>query len=492
MKLIKENPYRIVGLLVGATAKEQERQIRRLKQFIEAEQDPQDDFSFATLGNIHRTMDNVIEAASKLNLDGDKMNAALFWFYNGNPITDEPAIDAIKEGDIAQVINIWAKFTINGEVSQRNASAFSNLGTLYLSGILDGINTNEVLLEKGISLKLKFLESDFIKDFKALVTDETYKTTKKELQMLFLNHIQNEIEISGGISSDKFLEILNKQSFSAKEDFLKSFVQKPLEQIEKNIDEAKAKRKANKANAVNIGKVLYDQSADNLKKIKSLLEPSDIKYSSIADKVANEILQCSIDYFNYYQENASDINYFEPAWKLAKSTEAIAVGKLTKDRITDSIHTIEEMKDKEISQAITLFQSIKNAYETNKSKIEAEVRAMTLGYNQTINWSKVNEMIANSLDWNKVVSLIQEVVPKTNVDKIKKVNNQVKMDEYRSLATFVIGKISYLQRNKVKYICYWESSGPAIPTVGDIETIPDWVKWVGGIILFILLLKACN
>jgi hypothetical protein len=53
MKVILNNPYRTVGLLVGATAREQERQVKRLKQFLEAEQDPQDDFSFPTLGNLH-------------------------------------------------------------------------------------------------------------------------------------------------------------------------------------------------------------------------------------------------------------------------------------------------------------------------------------------------------------------------------------------------------------------------------------------------------
>jgi hypothetical protein len=57
------------------------------------------------------------------------------------------------------------------------------LGTLYLSGILEGTNTNEAILEKGISLKLKFLESDFIKDFKALATDETFKTTKNRQRL---------------------------------------------------------------------------------------------------------------------------------------------------------------------------------------------------------------------------------------------------------------------------------------------------------------------
>lgn len=157
----------------------------------------------------------------KLNLDSDKMSSALFWFYKGNPITDEPTFDAIKEADLDQVINIWTKLTSNGEVSQRNASAYSNLGTLYLSGILEGTNTNEAILEQGISLKLKFLESDFIKDFKALATDETYKTTKKELQLLFLNQVQSEVEKSGTVTSNKLLDILTKQEFSAKEDFLK-------------------------------------------------------------------------------------------------------------------------------------------------------------------------------------------------------------------------------------------------------------------------------
>ena len=469
MHIIQNNPYRTVGLLVGATAKEQERQIRRLKQFIEAEQDPQDDFSFPTLGHLHRTIQDVNDAVSKLNLDRDKINAALFWFYDGKTAlkTDEEAFKAIKDSDLDQVLNIWTKLTSNGEVSQRNASAYSNLGTLYLSGILEGTNTNEALIEQGITLKLKLLESIFFEDFKALATDETYKTTKKDLQLLFLNIVQSEIEKNNVVSSSKFLDILNKQEFTAKEDFLKGFVQKPIDQIEKQIEEAKTKRKTNKSNAVNIGEALLKQTAENLKQLKSILGISNVKYASISDKVANEILQCSIDYFNHCQENESEINYFEPAWKLAKSTQVIAIGKLTKDRIIDSLNTLEEMKDKEISQAIQLLQSIKDAYETNKTKINAEVRSMPLGYNQSINWSKVNEMIENSLDWDKVVSLIQEVIPQKNVSKIKNVQNAAKVNEYKSLVDFAMTKLNYSRKNKVQYVCYWKAASKSSPTTSS-------------------------
>jgi hypothetical protein len=343
MNIIERNPYRIVGLLVGATAAEQRRQITRLQRFLEAGQEPEDDFSFPELGQIHRTIESVNEAASKLNLDSDKMSSALFWFYKGNPISDEPAFDAIKEAELDQVLGIWTKLTLNGEVSQRNASAYSNLGTLYLSGILEGTNTNEALLEQGISLKLKFLESDFFKDFKALVTDETYKTTKKELQLLFLNQVQSEIEKSVGITSNKFLDIITKQEFSAKEDFIKGFVQKPIEQIEKKVEEAKTKRKANKANAVNVGKALFEQTSENLKQLKSILGTSNLKFSSISDKVSDEILQCGIDYFSHYRDSSTDPG--SASMDLFRKAKTLAVGDIAKQRCQENSENLQEWID---------------------------------------------------------------------------------------------------------------------------------------------------
>jgi len=365
MQLILNNPYRTVGLLVGATAREQERQVKRLKQFIDAEQDPQDDFGFQAFGDLNRTMDNVNEATSKLNLDSDKISFALFWFYKGNPITDEPAFDAIKAADLDQAINIWSKLTSNGEVTQRNASAYSNLGTLYLSGILEGSNSKVAILEHGILLKMKFLDSDFINDFKVLATDETYKTSKKELQLLFLQQLQSEVEKSDGITQNKLLDILAKNKFEAKEEFLKGTVHKLIEIIENKIEVTKFNRKANKPNAVNFGIALCEQTSENLKQINSIIETSDLLYSSIADKVANEILQCSIDYFNYYQKNESDINYLYLALNLAKTAESIAIGSLTSERIKDNIVSLEKIK----SSSLCFFCNRNKANDNSSHKI---------------------------------------------------------------------------------------------------------------------------
>ncbi len=471
MNAVLNNPYRILGLLVGATAREQTKQISKLTKYLEAEQDPQDDYFFSSLGHFNRTIEHVNDAASKLNLDSDKMSAALFWFYNGNSITDEPAFDALKEGDLEQVVSIWTKLTTGGEISKRNASAYHNLGTLYLSGILQGTNTNEAILEQGISLKLKFLESDFVKDYKALATDETYKTTKKELQISFLKQLQSEIETSKDVSSNGFLDIINKQEFSAKDDFLKAFIQKPIERIEREIESARNKRKSNKIEAAVAGRVLFSETSRDVNQLKILVGVSDIKYTTIVDKVANEILQCSIDFFNESQEKESSENYLETALQLAKQAQTLASGKLTKDRVKDSLETLSDMKDRELNQAIAVLQSIKTAYEDGCRQIDKQVDDLQyetmLGFpgqpatripkwGVSIDWAKVSEMKQSCLAWDKVTSVILESIPSKNIMKIKSSDNESKLNDYKSLVDFVLSKISYTFRHRITYLKYWE------------------------------------
>jgi hypothetical protein len=337
MKLILENPYRIAGLLVGSTAREQERQIKRLKQLIEAEQEPQGDFSFPVFGDLVRTNDSVIDAASKLNLDGDKMNAALFWFYNGNEITDEPAFEAIKDGDTDTAIEIWRKLVYNSEdesyneVTKKNASAFHNLSTFYLQEY--GID------EDTLQLKLRFLESEFFNELKIKATDGTFKISKKDLQLFFLNSLSQD----EGFDSSEFIEAISDIEFSAKEDFWKGFVQKPIEQIEKKIDEAKSKRKTNKPNAVNVGKALFEQTSESLKQLKSILGTTNLKFSSITDKVSDEILQCGIDYFSHYKDSSIDPG--SASMDLFRKAKTLAVGNIAKQRCQENTENLQEWID---------------------------------------------------------------------------------------------------------------------------------------------------
>lgn len=322
-------------------------------------------------------------------------------------------------------------------------------------------------LHNAIVASLYFLESDLVQKFVSSVADETYKKNKKELQLLFLNQLHSDIEANNKNLLPKFLETLNKQQFIAKQDFMKRFVQKYIEQIEHKIETAKNKRKTSKANAAEASQELfYTGISNDLAQLKSIVGASDLKYISIADKVANEILQCSIDYFNYMQEIDSETDYPEIAMKLAKQAESLAIGKLTKDRIKDSIETLEGMKEKELSQAIAVLRAIKDAYEEACRQIDKQVDELqydTFGtikvpkLNVSINWSKVEEMKRNCLAWDKVSEVIREAIPPQNIDKIKRASNASKISEYKSLVNFVLIKISNSYKSRIAYINYWET-----------------------------------
>lgn len=489
MHPILNNPYRTVGLLAGSTAREQSRQIKRLKSFIEANQEPDDDFSFPALGSIHRTLDQVKEAESKLNLDHDKINAALFWFWKGNPISDNAAFDALRNGDTESACQIWNnQITETKEdgklywkqITEKNYSAYHNYSIITL------IQANGSL-HNAIMANLYFLQSNLVTKFTSTIADETNKTTNKELQLTFLNQILTEIDKNKKISLTNFLDVVKTNDFVAKQEFMKVLYQKPIEQIEQKIETAKNKRKSSKVNAAKAGQELSSSTSENLKQLRSVVGNEDIKFVSISDKVANEILQCSIDFFNESQEKESDENYVETAMSLAKIAENIAVGKLTKERIKDSINTLEDMKDKELSQAIELLKSVKDAYVDNQAKITAEAIRMPLGYNQTVNWGKVYELIEKSIDWDKVVDLIMKVIPKKNIEKIKKTNNPSQIDEFKNLVDFVISKLSFTQVNKVKYICYWKTENTVSNVELTVKSLPVWAKWCLGIAIFLLI-----
>lgn len=267
------------------------------------------------------------------------------------------------------------------------------------------------------------------------------------------------------------------------------FTEEPIHKIESQIETCKKKRKENKGNAYEFGLKLYTNTKDELALLKSVLGTSDLKYKALADQLANEIMQCGIDYFNESQENNSRANYLESSQKLTKLADSIAVGKMAKDRAKDSLATLEDMKDREINKAIAILSSIKMAYEKAISEIDAQVARMrmTMSYNQTINYSKVDKMKADCLNWNKVVEVVSDGISMNDVEIIQRCSNQAKVSEYKNLVDFLIGKLGFAQTNRVKYLAYWIKNDTLASAQLTAKSLPSWAKWAGGIAVFLLL-----
>ena len=154
MSMLWYNPYRVVGVLINSSLREQTKQVNRLEQYIDADRAILDDYSFPVLGKLKRTQLALQDAVNKLSLDNDKMSAALFWFYSSNEITDEPAFDFLKASDSMSALDIWSKLTVSGIVNDRNHSAFQNLSSLLFFEYLKNPSRNLSYFERALKLKV--------------------------------------------------------------------------------------------------------------------------------------------------------------------------------------------------------------------------------------------------------------------------------------------------------------------------------------------------
>lgn len=500
MKLINENPYRIAGILANTSDKELLKQKSKIKRFSEVGKAITSDYDFSFLTPISRENGSIEKAFSNIEQNQDKVNHALFWFMNSNNF-DETAINYLKNGDKEKAIEIWEKITDGKEVSSKNFSAFNNIGTLHL------LDNSKLRVKKGIEAKVKLLESDYFKEFAHSVADETFTLNADNQIEIFVDSLLKQFKEV--YSTSDTMSLFNGCNGTAQKYLSKRFTEEPIHKIETQIEQTKKKRVQNKLNAFRLGKDLYQNTKSELALLKNLLGSTNAQYKLLADNVAKEILQCSIDYFNESQEEDSNPDYLAEAMQLAKIADSVAVNSITKGRIKENIATLEGMKDREINLVIVVLKSLKDAFERNKSDIMEQVRRQerTMGYGQSINWSKVDDLINDSINWDKAIELITNAVSLKDVDKIRNSSDTSKINEYKSLVDFLLSKLSNYQKNKVKYLCYWKTvatsytqTKPTTSTTGTTtgtdhsneSGIPEWVKWVGGIILLIILIRACN
>jgi len=449
MKLIQDNPYRIAGILANSSEKELQKQKSKITKYASIGKQVDSELDFPFFGNVDRSESSITKAFSGIEQNQDKVSHSLFWFIKANTF-DETAINYLINGDKEKAVEIWDKVTNGKEVTSKNFSCFNNIGTLKL------LSESQQEIKEGLEAKIKLIESPNFSDFVHTVADQTYTIDNQKQTEKFVDDVLKQFK--GKYSSSDTLNLFSNCNGTTQKYLSQKFTEEPLHKIEGQIETCKKKRKANKGNAYEFGLKLYTSTKDDLTLLKSILGTNDLKYKALADQLANEIMQCGIDYFNESQENNSRDNYLESSQKLTKLADSIAVGKMAKDRAKDSLATLEDMKDREINKAIAILSSIKLAYEKAISEIDAQVLQMTMrmSYNQTINYSKVDKMKADCLNWNKVVEVVSDGISINDVEIIQRCSNQAKVSEYKNLVDFLISKLGPIQINQIKHICYWK------------------------------------
>lgn len=449
MNPILNNPYRIAGILSNASAREIQARKGKITAYAKVGKEITSEYDFSFFNSIQRTNTIIDKAFSDIEQNQNKVVYSLFWFTNLNPV-DNTAIQHLVSGNKEKAIEIWDKLTDEKEVTSKNFSAFNNIGTLYL------LEDSQEEIKQGITAKIKLIESENFIDFVHTVADETFSIDKNNQIEILIDELLTQFK--NKYSNSETIELFSNCNGTTQKYLSKKFTEEPIHKIETQIEQCTKKRTKDKSNAYKFGTDLYSKTKTELTLLKSIVGNTNLQYKMLADNIAKEILQCSVDYFNASQEQEKSNNYLEEAMKLAKLAENISVNDATKNKAKENISTLEGMKDRDLNQAISTLYSIKIAYDKAINEIDVQVAKMrmTMSYNQTINYSKIDKMKAECLNWDKVVELVSDSITTRDIIKIQSCTNQTKINEYKELVNFLLSKLGPFQINKVKHICYWK------------------------------------
>lgn len=359
MQLITQNPYHVLGLLADSNEREIEKQKAKIKAFQNVGKPIEFNSDLAFAGNPDRSPSAIEKALSSIAINQNKVFNGLFWLTDNNHL-DNTALSYLASVENAKAEEIWTKVTTGKDVSAKNFSAFNNLGTILLSKALHGSTIDHDLLETAIRLKVALLTSDHFKNFCHSVADETYTVDKEKELESFLTALLDELQKTYPKESSRIPALLGNLHPQVKTILSDKLTDAPIHNIERRVDQTKKARTDSPEEGFDLAKALYKDTKADLKILAGVLDKTDLKYKMVADKVAKEMLQCGIDYFNEYKndEDLHDGDLGDDILAIFKKAKTIAAGEQALDRIKENTEGLKEWID--------------NAEERRKSKLIGE------------------------------------------------------------------------------------------------------------------------
>jgi sulfur transfer protein SufE len=334
--------------MANASERQLQKQIGIIKRYSEIGKTASFETDYQFLEPITRTIDDVQIATGKIEQGHKKRHYALFWMVKTTQF-DDIAFNYLNEDNTDKAIYIWKK-TLKSKATELNYSSYLNLSTLYAALSIKNSTIDLPMLQRSFEIKSQVLNCECLKLFSELISTNSKSVDATEISKQFVDEtyewLKPYIDKPQGITIKDFTSLFTSYPENIRTYLSNRFTETPLSNIETNIDKTKLLRNAAPEDAQNFALALYDKIIDDLKKVKSILGIANIQYQMLANKVANEILQCAIDFFN--ENRKDDDSKFDPGDEtldLCILAQSIGVtGQLIK-RIEENKEVIQEWVD---------------------------------------------------------------------------------------------------------------------------------------------------
>lgn len=339
MDIIAKNPYRYLGVYSNSPTKERVANKAKMNAFLKVGKPVSFPLDLSNiLPSIDRTVETVANAESELTLPTDQIRFAQFWWMNVTPL-DGIAFNHLTSGNMNMANSIWEK--------KNDVSSLQN--RFLLSIINDDWNSAIQYAEN--------LYTDFSEEFIVTVIGKEMPVSTPVWKM-FIDSLAKS-----GVDLLPFMDMFTNTEWKK---YIAEITVVPLiDAINTAIDLAKSSKGKGSQARFKVGEKLMSSTKNTLSQIKRFLSVADIRYQTIADKLATEILQCGIDYFN----DTKDDDAPHKAMILQNYALSIAVGKLTKDRCKEYVDKLksigkEYLVRKELGQLTTYIKELRGEKST--------------------------------------------------------------------------------------------------------------------------------
>ena len=317
MKILENNPYRLLGVYSNSPTKERLANHNRMKAFLKVGKSvsfPLDLPSY--FGLINRTDASVADAEAKLTLPKDQILYAQFWFIKTTPL-DEVAFNHLFAGEIDKAEEIWQKRECLSALQNRIVCA------LIRNRYESAIKCAEVLYGNTL----------YINQFFSAIIGNGGNFDITNLTYSFLDTLCDEV------GANKLLSFISNSIWKK---YIGEKAVKPLiDNIQEAINIAKRSKGKGSNARLNAGETLRRNTRNDILQLKGFLSTKDLQYQMIADKLGLEILQCGIDYFN----DSEEPDAAHKAMSLQKYAKSIAVGQMAKDRCKENVDILQRIID---------------------------------------------------------------------------------------------------------------------------------------------------
>ena len=343
--MIDNNPFRILGVTSNASSKDILKNISKIKAFSSIGKDVVLPFDNQIFGKILRNESILNDAKNSIQIDDKKIENALFWFVEVSGI-DNVAINNIKNGNFEKPFTLWEKqISKSSGITKSNYSSFINLSTLKIAASLHSNSTKSAAARKLIintlidSIKLKsvFAESKYVIDYGKIVCGENYKISNVDFLDMFIDKsivLLNKLDIK----DSEIIKIFSKSSKVIRDLVSSRFIHSPIKIITDAIDKAAENTKADNKKAGGYGRGLMDDTKESINALNNYLGSSHFNYKLYADKLAFQLEQCGIFYFNSTGDDTDYLDVYKYGLK-------IATGSDVKKRLRAAIKHCKEVED---------------------------------------------------------------------------------------------------------------------------------------------------